>query len=199
MFAQLTVPADMHVILLTVLLMMAASSYADDEKTAPPVTSTKEDSPELKKGKERLQECRKLFSEGKQDEAIKLAINSIDVFVAPYPQLRWIDIGVIETEKYRVIIHVNTTEDERASVKKYIVRPYTFCVFPKEQDSKLIGVIDFEHGYDEKGVLETAALGRYTDGSHLNYGIIDTKSNFTTVRDRALELIKKDIIKPAQK
>lgn len=187
----------MHHILLPALLLLTTAILADERKSTPQSAPAKEESPELKKGQERVNECRRLFRDGKQNEAMKLAMDSIDIFVAPCPELRWIEIGTIETDKYRVVIHVNTTDDERAKVRKYIVRPYTFCVFPKEPEGKLIGVIDFEHGYNEKGGLESAALGRYSGGSHLNYGMIDTKADFTKVRDAALELIKKDTIQPA--
>jgi hypothetical protein len=190
----------MHLTLLvTVLAVLTTTHVLADEKKAPSTTPpAAEESPELKKGKERLEECRNLFRDGKQNEAIKLAIESTDIFVAPHPQLSWIDVGAIETEKYRVVIHVNTTEDERAKVKMNIVRPYTFCVFPKEPGGKLLYAIDYEHGYDE-GVLKSAALGRYSGGSHLNYGMMDTKSDFTAVRDAALKLIKKDTIKSSEK
>ncbi len=179
------------------LAFLTSTGLAEEKKSEPAKTAEVEDSPELRKGKERLEECRKLFREGKQNEAIKLAIESIDIFVAPFPQLRWVDVGAIETGKYRVVIHVNTTEDERAKKKEYIVRPYTFCVFPKEPEAKLLYVIDYEHGYSE-GVLQTAALGRYSGGSHHNYGMIDPKADFTTVRDAALALVKKDIINPEE-
>ena len=195
---QQSKPIVMRPIFIPMFFLCASLAVSEEKKATPQVTAPKQDSPELRKGKERLEECRKLFREGKQNEAIKLATESVDVFVAPYPQLRWIDVGSLETEKYRVVIHVNTTEDERANPRKFIVRPYTFCVFPKEPDGKLLGVIDFEFGYNEKGVLESAALGRYTGGSHLNYGMIDIKADFGTVREAALELIKKDVIKPSK-
>lgn len=185
-----------HPLLASLMLLISPLALAEDK--AVPKPEAPAESPELKKGRERLEECRKLFREGKENEAIKLASESMDIFVAPYPQLQWIDVGAIETDKYRVVIHVNTTEDERAKVKKFIVRPYTFCVFPKEPGAELLYVIDFEQGYDE-GVLKSAALGRNADSTHFNLGMLDTNSSFTAVRDVALKMIKADTINPTEK
>src|SRR5687767_8583028 len=94
-------------LLASLLLLSSSLLLADDKPASPTKPEAPAESPELKKGRERLEECRKLFQEGKQNEAIQLATESVDIFVAPYLQLQWIDVGAFETDKYRVVIHVN--------------------------------------------------------------------------------------------
>lgn len=174
-------------IIITALLAFSGVAFAD-EKSKPAVS---EESKELKLGKERLQECRKHFAEGKENEAMELAQQSLEIFVAPYPELRNLGIGVIDTEEYRIEVHVNTSEAERADPKPPITRPYSFVVYSKGDEPKFLYSLDFEHGHDD-GKLASAALGRM-HGGHINYGMVKTDAKFSEVKARALEVIKSSI------
>lgn len=174
--------------IISVCLLISAGFGLADEPTQSAETV---ESKGLKLGKARLEECRKLFTEGNEDEAMKLANESIDVFVAPSPKLRNVGIGVINTEKYRIEVHINTSEAERAASKPPITRPYSFLVYSRGEKPKFLYALDFEHGHDD-GKLASAALGRMRNG-HINYGILDVSSKFSDVKKRALEIIKSEI------
>ena len=131
------------------------------------------------------------FADGKEDEAMALAQKSVDIFVAPYPELENVGIGVIDNEKYRIVVHINTYRDERADPKPPITRPYSFLVYSKEEEPKFLYALDFEHGHDD-GKLATAALGRMLNG-HINYGIFDIAAKFSEVKKRALKIIASGI------
>jgi hypothetical protein len=174
-------------IVVTALLLLGEIGVADD--LAKP--AAKAESKELTLGKERLKECRKLFADGKEDDAINLARESLKIFVAPFPNLRHVGIGVIDAEKYRIEIHINTSDAERADPKPPITRPYSFLVYSKGKEPKLLYALDFEHGHDD-GKLASAALGRMHNG-HVNHGMVEITAKFAEVKKQALQIINSGI------
>jgi len=144
-----------------------------------------------KAGIARLEECRKLWNSGDQNGAVKKATESLEVFAAAFPARKWVNVGTIELDAVNVEIHINMTEEELAKEKDLIVTPYTFCIFAKGEGEKrkLHYVLDYEQGWD-KGKLESAAIGRYSGSTHINYGMVDNDATFTAIRDKALKLIK---------
>ena len=79
---------------------------------------------------------------------------------------------------------------ERAEKKNGIVRPYSFRVWTKGEEPELVQILDFELGYSD-GVITTAAVGEETEDGHLNFGIVDPKSDFNTIKKKVLEIINK--------
>ena len=176
-----------HIALCSILLLASGSAPANED----PEPEENNESPEMQAGMKRLLKCRKLFADGKEDEAMVLAQKSLDILVAPYPDLRNVGIGIVASDKYRIVVHVNTSEAERANPKPPITRPYSFHVYTKEEEPEFLYVLDFEHGHDD-GKLASAALGRSHQG-HINYGMIQIDAGFSQVKKRALEIIHSGI------
>lgn len=141
-------------------------------------------------GRARLEQCRRLFSSGRENEALELGLKSIDIFIAPYPELRRIDIGHIITQHHLIVVYLNTTEDERRTPEFPITRPYSFFVYTKEKEPLLLWKLDFEHGFKD-GKLVSAAIGREVTNRHINYGLINVRAKFSDVKKRVLEVIEK--------
>lgn len=169
------------------------ATKAEPEKKPPSPTAetTKEpeDSKELKAGLERLDKCRTLFADGKTDEAMELALQSIDIFVAAAPEAETLTIAAWETEKYLVDVVINLGEKERKKPDMGISRPYSFLVQTKAEKPKFLYFLDFEHGYSG-GKPHTAALGRMVDIVHINHGMFKTTAKYSEVEGAAMKLIQ---------
>lgn len=139
----------------------------------------------------RLDECRQLFSSGKEDEALELAQASVAMFTAPYPKLKRIDIGHIKTPRNLIVVYLNTTEDERRVPKPPISLPYSFFVYTNDEKPAFLYRLDFEHAFDD-GMLVSAAIGQGVTNRHINYGLIATDTKFSDVKKRVLELIDQE-------
>jgi hypothetical protein len=134
--------------------------------------------------------CKALFAMGKEQEAINHAAVALTKFDKANDDLAWMWLGSFTTDKYRFDVHYNMGERERAKKKDGIVRPYSFRVWTKDKEAKLVRILDFELAYSE-GELMTAAVGEETEDGHTNFGIVDPKSDFDTIKKKALAIMKK--------
>ncbi|MCX6906828.1 MAG: hypothetical protein NTY01_02170 [Verrucomicrobia bacterium] len=134
--------------------------------------------------------CQALFAKGREQEAVDHAAVALAKFKAVNNDLAWMSLGFIRTEKFLVDVHYNMGPKERAEKKDGIVRPYSFRVWTPEPERKLVRILDFELAYLEGQVL-TAAIGEMSQGRHLNFGIVDPKSDFASVKKKVLEIIAK--------
>ena len=134
--------------------------------------------------------CRALFAIGKEQEAIDHAAVALSKFKEAKEELTWMLIGSIMTDDYKIDVHYNMGDRERADKKEGIVKPFSFHVWTKDDESKLVRILDFELAYFE-GELMSAAIGEDVDGGHANLGIIDPKSNFDTIKKRVLKIVEK--------
>ena len=99
-------------------------------------------------------------------------------------------LGSISTDDYKIDVHFNMEDRERADKKEGIVRPLSFRVWTKDDEPKLLRILDFELAYFE-GELMSAAIGEKVEDGHANLGIVDPKSDFDTIKKRVLEIVKK--------
>ena len=134
--------------------------------------------------------CQALFAKGKQQESLDHAAVALAKFKAAGNKLAWMRLGSFSTKSYRVDVHYNMGKSERAVKKDGIVRPYSFRVWSKNKKPKLIRILDFELAYFQ-GDLLSAAVGETTRRGHANFGIVDPKSNFATIKKKVLKTIGK--------
>jgi hypothetical protein len=133
--------------------------------------------------------CQILFAEGKEQEAIDHAGIALTKFKAAGDDLAWMQLGSIRSDKYKIDVHYNMGPKERAEKKDGIVRPYSFRVWTTDVPAKLVRILNFELAYLD-GDLLTAAIGQSSaDRSHLNLGMVDTNSDFATVKKKILEIV----------
>ena len=132
--------------------------------------------------------CQALFARGREQEAVDHAAVALTKFKAAGNPLAGMDLGSIKTDRYRVDVRYNMGENERAETREGIVRPYSFRVWSTGPEPKLVRTIDFELGYFQ-GKLLTAAIGETLPGAHANYGIVDPKSDFGSIKKKVLEII----------
>ncbi|MEX0818220.1 MAG: hypothetical protein WD070_01465, partial [Pirellulaceae bacterium] len=71
-----------------------------------------------------------------------------------------------------------------------IVRPYSFRVWTLGDEPELVQILDFELGYSDGDVV-TAAIGEMTDRGHANYGIVDPKSEFASIKKKVIEILSR--------
>jgi hypothetical protein len=131
-----------------------------------------------------------LFAKGQEQEAIDQAAVALAKFKAAKNSLAWMLLGSIKEGNYKIDVHYNMGPKERADKKDGIVRPYSFRVWTTDAEPKLARVIDFEHAYFQ-GKLATAAVGEMQGRNHMNYGVLDPKSDFATVKKKVLEVVTK--------
>jgi hypothetical protein len=165
--------------------VLIAEDRPRDLKSIEAALKAAPDDPMLHYGK-----CRALFADGKEQEAINHAAITLGKFIQAKNDLAWLGIGSIKTERYRIDVHYNMGPKERAESKDGIVRPYSFRVWDAGDDPGLVHILDFELGYSE-GKVVTAAIGEMTRQGHANYGVIDPKSDFATVKKKVLEILSR--------
>jgi len=134
--------------------------------------------------------CQALFADGKEQEAIDHGAVALSKFKLAKKDLAWIGLGSFKTKLYRVDVHYNMGPKERSEIKSGIVRPYSFRVWTLGDEPKLVQILDFELGYSD-GKPITAAVGEMTRRGHANYGIVDPKSDYATVKKKILEVLAK--------
>lgn len=132
--------------------------------------------------------CQALFAKGKEQEAVEHAAVALAKFRAAGNNLAWMRLGCFTTKKYRIDVHYNMGKTERAEKKDGIVRPYSFRVWTRDADPKLVRILDFELAYSD-GELLTAAVGETTGTGHANFGIVDPTSEFATIKKKVLEIM----------
>jgi hypothetical protein len=69
------------------------------------------------------------------------------------------------------------------------VKPLSFRVFSTGDNPRIVRVIDFEIGR-VGGESLTAALGESAPGAHINFGILPVDSSYSTIREKAITLIR---------
>lgn len=134
--------------------------------------------------------CQALFAMGKEQESVDHAKIALEKFIKAKVDLARMNLGTIKTDKYKIDVDYNMGSKERAENKEGIVRPFSFRVWTINNEPKLIRVLDFELAYF-KGELMSAAIGEMKDGTHINFGIIDAKSSFETIKKNVLEIVAK--------
>ncbi len=132
--------------------------------------------------------CQALFIKGKEQEAVDHAAVALEKFKAAGNTLAWMGLGSFTTNRYRIDVHYNMGAKERAEKKDGIVRPYSFRVWTKDTDPQLVRILDFELAYFD-GHLLSAAVGETTGRMHANFGILDPKSDFATVKTKVLDIL----------
>ena len=175
--------------LLSLFIILTISSFAAelprDLGKIEEALKTTPDNPML-----HYRKCQALFAAGKEQEAIDHAGVALEKFKAANTSLAWMLLGSITTKRYKIDVHFNMGAKERAEKKSGIVRPYSFRVWSKGKDSELVRVIDFEHAYMDGKIL-SAAVGESTGRGHLNFGVLDPKSDFATVKKKVLKILEK--------
>jgi hypothetical protein len=125
----------------------------------------------------------------KYDEGYQTAKQAMGLFVRAQNDLAWMLLESVDLKNVRVDVHFNMGPRERTPPDIGIVKPLSFRVWNKDR-TELLGIIDFEIGYLE-GKPTTAAMGQETGGMHANFGSVQRDDPYRTIRDKALELIKK--------
>lgn len=134
--------------------------------------------------------CQALFTQGKEQEAIDHAAVALAKFKAAKNNLAWMLLGSIKTDKYKIDVHYNMGAKERAEKKDGIVRPYSFRIWTTGANPKLVRILDFELGCLD-GEVFTAAIGEDINGRHSNFGTLDPKSDFSTVKKKVMAIVAK--------
>ena len=167
------------------LPLMAAEEPLRDLGKIEAALKTSPDDPML-----HYRKCQALFAKGKEQEAVDHAAIAMAKFKAAGNKLAWMSLGSLTTNTWRIEVHYNMGARERADKKDGIVRPYSFRVWTASAEPDLVRVLDFELAYLD-GVLLSAAIGEMTREVHANFGIVDPKSDFTTIKKKVLEIITK--------
>ena len=177
----------MKTIFVVLAMLISSSVFAEerpkDLKGIEAALKSSPDDPMLHYGK-----CQFLFKDGKEQEAIDHASVTMAKFILAKKELAWIRVGSIKTKEHRIDVHFNMGPKERVKPKDGIVRPYSFRVWTLGDEPDLVQVLDFEHGYSN-GKVVTAAVGETTRRGHSNFGIVDPKSDFATVKKKVLEIL----------
>jgi tetratricopeptide (TPR) repeat protein len=171
------------VILLTPALLAADEALGDLEKIEAALRSAPDDL------KLHYRKCRALFALGKEQEAIDHAAVALEKFKKAGNDLPWMLLGSLTTDAYRIDVHYNMGRQERAAKKDGIVRPYSFRVW-ELGEPKLVRILDFELAYID-GQLLSAAVGETTRAGHANFGIVDPKSDFATIKKKVLTILER--------
>ena len=130
-----------------------------------------------------------LMKLGRLEEGYQTAKDAMALFVKKGDDLSWMLLERIDLGHVRVDVHFNMGPRERRPPEIGIIRPLSFRVWSKGEEPNLIEVIDFEIGLFD-GKPSTVALGRTTATGHANFGILDTNATYSTIRERAMELVK---------
>ena len=77
---------------------------------------------------------------------------------------------------------------ERSDKPDGIVRPLSFKIMKDGEKPTVEKVLDFELGYINGKAL-TAAVGITTPQGHGNYGILEPKSDFATIKKKVLGVV----------
>jgi hypothetical protein len=126
---------------------------------------------------------------GRYDEGYESAQKGKQVLGQSAAFLRSVPLESIELERVRVEVRLNLGRNERTPPAVGIALPLTFRVWARGDVRELLDTIDFEIGYFG-GKPNTAALGQHQDGAHANFGSLDPGSSYTTIRSKAIELIR---------
>ena len=128
-----------------------------------------------------------LMELGKAEEGYRTAKDAMALFIKKGDTLSWLLLEKVELGNIRVDVHFNMGPDERKPPEIGIIRPLSFRVWSKDGD--LLDVIDFELGLFG-GKPSTAALGKTEGGMHMNFGMLDVGADYSTIKSRALDLVK---------
>ena len=141
-----------------------------------------------------FQKCRMLFAKGMEQEAIDYAAVVMEKIIASGDEQRkGFLVGTFPTEKHRIHVIYNTTRAERAEHKMWIVRPYSFHVWTRDDPPEFLKSIDWEFNY-AGGVPITAAVGEMKGVNHVNYGVLPVESDFATVKAWVLRVLEKEVV-----
>lgn len=134
--------------------------------------------------------CQALFARGREQEAVDHAAVALAKFKAAGNKLAWMSLGSFTANACRIEVHYNMGAGERADKKDGIVRPYSFRIWTTSAEPELVRMLDFELAY-LNGELLSAAIGQMIGDVHANFGVVDPKSDFATIKKKVLEVIKK--------
>jgi hypothetical protein len=171
------------------LLLLVATPAGVQEKPAEDLAKieaelkAKPDDPVL-----HAKKCQALFAQGKEQEAVDHGTEAMAKFKAAKNKQASILLGEIKSKSKRIEVHFNMGPDERSDKPDGIVRPLRFKILKDGEKPTVSKVLDFELGYINGEAL-TAAVGITTDEGHGNYGILDPKSDFATIKKKVLEVV----------
>lgn len=132
--------------------------------------------------------CNALFAQGKEQEAVDYGAKAMAKFKAAKNKQASILLGEIKSKSKRIEVHFNMGPDERSDKPDGIVRPLSFKIMNEGEKPGVSKVLDFELAYINGKAL-TAAVGITTKQGHGNYGILDTESDFATIKKKVLEVV----------
>lgn len=133
--------------------------------------------------------ARCLMELGRYDDGYGAACKGRQLLGPATKSLRSTPLESIVLETVRIEVQLNLGPRERTPPDFGIARPLTFRVWTRGEAPELIDAIDFEIGYFE-GKPRTAALGQQLGDAHANFGTFEPGSSYTTIRTKALELIR---------
>jgi len=129
----------------------------------------------------------------KREEGYQTAKDAMVLFIKKNDDLSWMILEKIDLGDLRIDVHFNMGPRERKPPEIGIIRPLYFRIWKKGKDEQDIGelleIIDFEIAFFN-GKPSTAALGQMSGQSHFNFGILDTTSTYTQIRERLIALVK---------
>ena len=174
----------MTAILLAILtLPLAADEVPHDLDKIEAALKSAPDDPLL-----HFEKCQALFAKGKEQEALDHAAITLQKFKAAKNNLAWMRLGWIKTKTHQLDVRFNMSAAERAEKKDGIVRPYSFHIWTTTGEPKLVHILDFELAYLD-GEVVSAAIGETTEDGHANFGIVDEKSDFATIKKKVLKIV----------
>lgn len=136
-----------------------------------------------------FERARCLTELGRYDDGYQSAQKGREVLTDQAQFLKATLLEDIELETMRVEVQFNLGQNERTPPNTGIARPLTFRAWVRGDVRQLVETIDFEMGY-VGGRPDTAALGQQQGPIHANFGTLDPKSSYTTIRTKAIELIQ---------
>ncbi len=171
------------------LLLLSMRAYAEED----PALKLKDLESQIAKTPDepmlayRKAQC--LMKLGKREDGYQTAKDAMALFVKKGDNLSWMMLERIDLGNVRVDVHFNMGPKERKPPEMGIIRPLSFRVWSKKKEAALLEIIDFEIGLFD-GKPSTAALGRMTGDGHANFGVLDTDSTYTKIRDRLIDLVR---------
>lgn len=172
----------------SVLCAPVASPEEDVSKKIDEINAQIEKTPDAPMLYYRKAQC--LMKLARYDEGYETARKAMELFIRKNQDLAWMLLEAIDLGNVRVDVHFNMGDRERKPPEIGIVRPLSFRVWTKEEDVRLLEIIDFEIGMAE-GKPNTAALGKETGKGHSLLAILEKDAKYEHIRKKAIELIRK--------
>jgi hypothetical protein len=164
-------------------LVLLAQDQPPDLDKIEAALKTKPEDPML-----HYRKCQALFAKGMEQEAVDHAAVALAKFRVARNNLPWMLLGSFKTGQFKVDVHYNMGPGERNGIKDGILRPLSFRVWTSDAQPKLVRVLDFERAYLDNMVM-SAAVGEMKGRNHSNYGTLDPKSDFATIKKKVIDVL----------